>query len=42
MTIIPHAEFWILYHIIPRNSNVLFPFVPGSPILELAVLWILW
>lgn len=41
VTISPHAEFWILYDIIPRNSNVLFPFVPGSPILELDVPWVL-
>ena len=42
MTITPCAEFWILYQIIPRNSSVHFPFVPASPLLELAILWILW
>lgn len=42
MTITPCAEFWILYQIIPRSSSVHFPFVPASPLLELAILWILW
>lgn len=40
-TITPCAEFWILYQIIPRNSSVHFPLFNTSPLLELAILWIL-